>query len=878
VNGSSEVSETGAWLFQANPAYYDIRAAVAELSELNWTTAQYQNQISAGSAVYLWESGPGGGVLARGEIITDPSPMPDEEGEKFIRDPSKFEGDTVRVRLRIDDVLDTPIGRATLKAHPVLHELDVLGFPNGTNFRISADERDALDALFEGVPGADLCDRLEEILDSYSEARATGVFGSASPIWQAFESLTDALNHSRPLTSRATVAATWSAGIGNWARVPWVAMMNSRETTTTQRGVYPVWLFRQDMTGVYLTLAQGVTEPKKRGRAEAVAYLQGVAQRVREKSPELADAGFLLDSNIDLHADPGLGKDYEISTIAHKFYASGSVPADHQLLTDLEAVLAVYDRYVEEGTGTNAELVRLATQFRRDRPYPTESDKANIAAREDLANALSRENLEAVEREPMRWDTLRFTHLAGSAYGGPGPQSRVHSEVQRGDDAKQRIARALRHVLYDTGGDEAQRIDDVLSDDNWRVYGLGETLLVKALAVVKSDRWLPVFPYSGSKGKKRLAQAPVLGIEPFDEDKLETTGRRTAEANRRLREVLEPVFPADAWAQAQFLYWLRDRAAAEEAPVLGLSGLAEELLLDEQWLEDTVELLRDKRQLILYGPPGTGKTYVARKLAQHIAQDPSRLTVVQFHPSYSYEDFVEGYRPVPSGHGSVAFELRHGPLRRMAEAADDSEADWCLLIDEINRGNIAKVFGELYYLLEYRDDQVELQYGESFQLPRNLYVIGTMNTADRSIALLDAALRRRFHFVAFFPDQAPIAGLLRRWLVKKHPDMEYVADVVDRANALLPDRHLQIGPSHFMTPRLNREWLHKIWRGSVLPYIEEQFFDEPEMVKQFELDRLLSGESPVHSAIPPTEDLDENEAADPDAAGMGDGDRSAESD
>jgi 5-methylcytosine-specific restriction protein B len=715
---------------------------------------------------------------------------------------------------------------------------------------------------------------LEQILETYEEARATGEFGSSHPVWKTFENLNDSLNAARPLASRASVAATWSAGAGNWARVPWVAMMDRRETNTTQRGVYPVWLFRQDMTGVYLTLAQGVTEPKKRGRAEAVAYLQGVAQRVREQSPELADAGFMLDSSIDLRADPGLGRDYEISTIAHKLYSRGAVPADDQLVTDLQALLVAYDRYVEQDTGTNDELAALAAGFRRERPYPTESDKANIAAREEMADALSRENLEAVERNTGRWETLRFTHFAGSSYGGPGPQSRVHSEIQRGDRAKQRVARALRHVLYDSDRDEAQRIDDVLTDEEWKVYGLGESLLVKALAVVYPERWLPVFPYAGSKGKKRLAQAPVLGIEPFDDDVLGTTGTRTVEANRRLRDVLEPVLPDDPWAQGQFLYWLRDRAAAEEAPIVGLRGLAKELLLEEQWLEDTVELLRDKRQLILYGPPGTGKTYVARKLAQHVAQDPSRVTVVQFHPSYSYEDFVEGYRPTPSSDGTVAFELRNGPLRRIAEAADESEADWCLLIDEINRGNIAKVFGELYYLLEYRDDQIELQYGESFQLPKNLYVIGTMNTADRSIALLDAALRRRFHFVAFFPDQPPIAGLLRRWLVQKHPDMEYVADVVDKANALLPDRHLQIGPSHFMTSRLTDEWLSKIWRGSVLPYIEEQFFDEPEKVKQFELERLLPEESAASVSVSVTEDLDDHEAAVSDPAGVGNGDDS----
>jgi 5-methylcytosine-specific restriction protein B len=386
----------------------------------------------------------------------------------------------------------------------------------------------------------------------------------------------------------------------------------------------------------------------------------------------------------------------------------------------------------------------------------------------------------------------------------------------------------------------------VLDNSEWEVYGLGESLAVKALAIVYPYRWIPVFNYRGDMGKKRLMQAPALGLEPLDETQFDTTGKRAVEANRRLRELLDPFFAEDPWGETQFLYWLRDREAAQRPAQTGLAALADELLLDLAWLEETVDLLRDKRQVIFYGPPGTGKTYVARKLVEFVAGDPNRAAVVQFHPSYAYEDFVEGYRPIQgTSEGTIAFELRPGPLRELAEQAANDEADWCLLIDEINRGNIAKIFGELYYLLEYRDEEIRLQYGDYFRVPKNLYIVGTMNTADRSIALLDAALRRRFHFIPFFPDQAPVKGLLKRWLERKRPEMAYVADLVDRANAKLPDRNLQIGPSHFMTERLNADWLDKIWRRSVIPYLEEQFFDEHERVKEFELARLQAPSSEI---------------------------------
>src|SRR5262249_46657880 len=158
---------------------------------------------------------------------------------------------------------------------------------------------------------------------------------------------------------------------------------------------------------------------------------------------------------------------------------------------------------------------------------------------------------------------------------------------------------------------------------------------------------------------------------------------------------------------------------------------------------------------------------------------------------------------------------------------ENPDAIHVLIVDELNRGNIPKVFGELYFLLEYRRQSMTLQYSrEPFELPRNLLIIGTMNTADRSIALVDAALRRRFYFLPFFPAEPPIDGLLRRWLVANRPDLVWVAEVVDRANRILGDRHLAIGPSHFLRSDLTERWVELVWEHSVLPTIAERFFGE----------------------------------------------------
>ena len=231
---------------------------------------------------------------------------------------------------------------------------------------------------------------------------------------------------------------------------------------------------------------------------------------------------------------------------------------------------------------------------------------------------------------------------------------------------------------------------------------------------------------------------------------------------------------------------------------------------------------------------------MARKLAVHLAGGEGRVELVQFHPSYAYEDFVEGYRPARLEGGAAGFVLREGPLKRVAgRAGEEGGETFVLIIDEINRGNLAKVFGELYFLLEYREEKISLQYSdEPFSLPENLWIIGTMNTADRSIALVDSALRRRFYFSPFFPDRPPIEGLLSRWLDCKKPELSWVAELVDRANKKLGRRHAAIGPSHFMRDDLDEEWVELIWEHSVLPYVAEQFFGEDDRIDEFALDRL----------------------------------------
>jgi len=271
--------------------------------------------------------------------------------------------------------------------------------------------------------------------------------------------------------------------------------------------------------------------------------------------------------------------------------------------------------------------------------------------------------------------------------------------------------------------------------------------------------------------------------------------------------------------------------------------LADALLTDRVWLDDIVELLRYRQQIVFYGPPGTGKTYLATRLAEHLTERHA-VTLVQFHPSYTYEDFFEGFRPEPTDDGSLRFRLRPGPFRRLADDAREHPGTaYILVIDEINRGNLAKIFGEMYFLLEYRDQRISLQYSQEgdFTLPRNLYLIGTMNTADRSIALVDAAMRRRFAFVEMHPDKPPVKDLLRRWLAKRGLPPT-AADLLDRLNQRLADADYAIGPSYLMRDEVYAkpdEGFNRVWRHDILPLlVEHHYADRIDVLDRYGLDSL----------------------------------------
>jgi len=315
------------------------------------------------------------------------------------------------------------------------------------------------------------------------------------------------------------------------------------------------------------------------------------------------------------------------------------------------------------------------------------------------------------------------------------------------------------------------------------------------------------------------------------------------------------VFPVYLWAVAEDHLTTVERYMEAAFPTEG--GDEEEAIVPESYtrddfLRDTYlapdfadelrALLETKRQMIFYGPPGTGKTYVARHLAKLLTgladPPPERLTIVQFHPAYAYEEFIEGIRPKAEsrdGQQWVEYPVRPGAFvqfcRRAAQLGDQP----CVfVIDEINRGNIPRIFGELMLLLEYRDLKAPLPYsGKDFAIPKNVIIIGTMNTADRSIALVDFALRRRFSFVEFTADPA----LFARWLAANPSPLPWLGRLYRAlTEEAIPEPAFRIGPSAFMKPGLDEAAVARIWRREVMPYLQEYYFDQPGSAQQWAWD------------------------------------------
>ncbi len=304
-----------------------------------------------------------------------------------------------------------------------------------------------------------------------------------------------------------------------------------------------------------------------------------------------------------------------------------------------------------------------------------------------------------------------------------------------------------------------------------------------------------------------------------------------------------------------FERWWLEQLRRQSQPSDGGSRMAEPVndgkyeplcratFLPPEFFADFEQLLLTKKQVILQGAPGTGKTFVAKEVANFWAGDPDRVEILQFHESYGYEDFVYGIKPVVDRTtGNTGFRSENGLFIEYCDRVRNSDKPHVLIIDEINRAKSARVFGELLYLLEYRKESVRLQSGEKFAIPENLYIIGTMNTADKSIALVDYALRRRFAFVTLKPVVNNRSVILRHWLARHQiQNAAEIDGLFVTLNQLVAERDdaLMVGHSYFMIDDATKqkcftpEQIEFLWKYYVLPLVSEYEYQlKPSEVEQ----------------------------------------------
>lgn len=370
-----------------------------------------------------------------------------------------------------------------------------------------------------------------------------------------------------------------------------------------------------------------------------------------------------------------------------------------------------------------------------------------------------------------------------------------------------------------------------------RIDGAGYVDLIRQLTGLFAEDNCPVHSFpemcaeAWPRNKKRDEEHPPPPADDQD--------ARTAEAN----EIAEPRFQ-------------------QQSDIYGVGDIVDDgCFLDQPRIELLLERLRSKKNLILQGPPGTGKTWLARRLAYALVQrrDPRRVRTVQFHPNLSYEDFVRGYRP--SGDGRLA--PVDGVFMQVVDKAHrEQEACFVLVVEEINRGNPAQIFGELLTLLEadkrQPDDALELSYPDPIDgsnrpvyVPPNLYVVGTMNLADRSLALVDLALRRRFAFAELEPQ---LGARWLEWIVEhRNVDRELARDIQSRIKALndviendeslgtqFRLGHSYVTPAERLEGDTTREWFERVARTEIGPQLDEYWFDSPKTARE-RLEDLLSG-------------------------------------
>lgn len=646
------------------------------------------------------------------------------------------------------------------------------------------------------------------IITRYPTISKTEAFGGSHEIRELFNDARSQFESSQIVQTRPNIIVKASYGKGGWTSVPHISLLDIRETKTTQAGTYPVYIFHEDGKGVSLKFGQGVKQVEDEFGKNAAEVLRNRAAEIRLTCEDLASSNFSLSGNTDRRDKSKRAVLYEASTIVSKYYSIESMPSDEELFLDLEKLMKKYDGYVD------AQIAKKHSAYKSNKPL------ALIGTWHEVNNEIGRIK-EQISRDghwasawsfPIKEDAIQELKTPFNLYIYAGKRKLV---------AKLRID----EFATSRGNQGIESPWGEITDKEFlgkTKIGLKKTDVLKSWFKVsdieKLEPNLPVDGFetvSGLSNPQNLLNQNSFGYI-YDEEPVE---QLTTKDKQIFAKVIPESLPIE---------WLVDK-----------TGLSKTVL------EEIVEsILGESPQIILAGPPGTSKTWVAQKLAEYLTRNrPDQARFVQFHPSYGYESFIEGLRPVNHSSG-VSFELTPGVVKEVVNAMEKTSSlnkiddEYVIIIDEANRANLPRVLGELMFLFEYRNQKATLQYSGPFSLPSNLKFIATMNTADRSIRSIDVALRRRFDVFELAPDSTILANF------HKAEQTSTTADLIsgfESLNELLIeylDRHHTIGHAFFMKRDLSPKSIRHIWHRKIYPLIEEFFFDRQEMLEEFQIEKF----------------------------------------
>ena len=630
----------------------------------------------------------------------------------------------------------------------------------------------------------------KDIFENYQKDYE-GAFDSSKTSYSLFKELDEHIK--QMVGSDENLETHWSVGKGNWTQVPWFAVRDKRTKSSAQKGIGIVGLFKKDMSGLYFCIAQGTTQPlKDYGKKGGEEFLLEQAEKVRDIVKYLSEKHFKLDNEIDLKATGGVALTYKPSVCVHKFMSVG-YDFDTQFVEDFFDLVKAYK-----------DVVAKNLDFTYDKNF-----KKNHWV---IACGIN----------SNQWDNFKNNNLIAIGWDNLGDLSKFKSKQE----------------IFDKLKDERSEGDPDPRNDALCCYDFVNSMKVNDLVFVK-------------KGTSKLvAYGKIIGDYKYDENLSEYRNIRSVEWINIKENEIDPItgktltnFNKYPETVEKYLKLM----ANDNNKDLELNEL-KDTFFSEEFFNNIIDTLKVKKNIILQGPPGTGKTFISKKLAERITGKKENIFSIQFHQSYSYEEFVVGYKPNSEGN----FALQKGSLIQVCERAKQNENEnFVMFIDEINRANISKVFGELLSLIENDkrgpENAVKILYSENdinFYIPSNLYFICAMNTADRSLKMVDYALRRRFSFFEFKPefDKPEFKNFLKDKNVNAKT-IDRIVNNISKVNQQISDDNFELGDGYcighsYFCPKGNSsdsfgdQWYEQIIEYEIKPLINEYYFDKPDQAKE----------------------------------------------